>query len=153
MKRLHVHVSVPDIEQGVAFYSALFGNVPETRKDDYARWLLSEPAVNFAISTHCGETGLSHLGFQMDNDEEIKEVQSRLRDHHIQGFEENEAKCCYSLSNKYWTRDPAGIAWEQFHSMGVTEDFGAEPDLDNRNSSCACHSSSGSHRDQRHCCT
>lgn len=123
MSRLHVHISVDDIEQNVRFYSALFGNKPTVEKSDYVKWDLPEPAVNFAISKRGVQQGLDHVGIQADSDEELAVIQSRLEQAGIKGAEQRNAACCYARSNKYWTQDPQGIAWETFHSLDTIPTF------------------------------
>ena len=123
MNRLHVHISVDDIEKNIRFYSALFGNKPSVEKPDYAKWDLSEPAVNFAISKRGVKQGLDHVGIQADSDEELVVIQSRLEQAGIGGAEQRNAACCYARSNKYWTQDPQGIAWETFHSLDTIPAF------------------------------
>jgi len=138
MKRLHVHVSVPDLQKSIGFYNTLFGSEPAIIKPDYAKWMLDEPAVNFAISVGRGKSGLNHLGFQLDSDEEVDAIQERLADAHILGMEEKDADCCYANSNKYWAVDPAGIPWEQFHTMGELKTFGDGPSKELQASACGC---------------
>jgi catechol 2,3-dioxygenase-like lactoylglutathione lyase family enzyme len=123
MSRLHVHISVEDIDQNIRFYSALFGSDPSVIKADYAKWDLAEPAVNFAISKRGPETGLDHIGIQADNDTELTAIQSRLQQAGIAGHEQRDAACCYARSDKYWTQDPQGIAWESFHSLETIPTF------------------------------
>jgi catechol-2,3-dioxygenase len=123
MSRLHVHISVDDLEHNIRFYSALFGNAPSITKNDYAKWDLSEPAVNFAISKRGAKTGLDHVGIQSDSDEELAAIQSRLEQAGITGQEQHNAACCYARSNKYWTQDPQGIPWESFHSLDSIPTF------------------------------
>ena len=118
MKRLHVHVSVADIDKAIQFYNALFASKATVVKDDYAKWLLDDPAVNFAVSNHSKQLGLSHLGLQVDSDDQLEEISSRLSAAGIDGLAEEDAQCCYANSNKYWTKDPAQIPWENFHTMG-----------------------------------
>jgi catechol 2,3-dioxygenase-like lactoylglutathione lyase family enzyme len=117
MRRFHVHISVQDIQQSVGFYSALFGCPPTVVKDDYAKWMLDDPRVNFAISRRSSAVGINHLGLQFDSDREleahraqISALQQPLRDEHA-------APCCYSESDKHWINDPQGIAWEAFHTL------------------------------------
>lgn len=124
MKRLHVHVTVEEIEKGISFYNSLFAQDASVVKDDYAKWMLDEPAVNFAISTKCGKVGLNHLGFQVDSDEELNEIEDRLKNAELSGIKEENTSCCYAKSNKYWTRDPANIPWENFHSLDPVETDG-----------------------------
>ena len=116
MKRLHVHLGVADLDQSIAFYSALFGSEPSVKHGDYAKWMLDDPRVNFAISTRSGKIGLDHLGIQAENAEELAELEGRAKAAGAPVTEESCA-CCYMESDKYWTVDPAGIAWEQFHSL------------------------------------
>ena len=136
MNRLHVHISVDDIEQNIRFYSALFGNEPSVTKTDYAKWDLAEPAVNFAISKRGAKTGLDHVGIQADNDEDLTAIQSRLEQAGIAGREQRDAACCYARSDKYWTLDPQGIAWETFHSLETIPTFSGSEDAPAENSCC-----------------
>ncbi len=119
MKRFHVHVAVPDLAQSIRFYSTLFGAEPAVVKDDYAKWMLEDPRVNFAISRRGAASGIDHLGFQVESDAELGEIQSRLQEAGANGLEEKNASCCYARSDKYWTTDPSGIAWESFRSLGT----------------------------------
>ena len=128
MNRLHVHISVDDIEQNIRFYSALFGNEPSVTKTDYAKWDLAEPAVNFAISKRGAKTGLDHVGIQTDNDDDLTAIQARLEQAGIAGREQRNAACCYARSDKYWTQDPQGIAWETFHSLDTIPTFSCGDD-------------------------
>jgi len=124
MKRLHVHVAVDDLEQAVGFYAALFAAQPAVRKDDYAKWMLDDPRVNFAISTRGREAGLDHLGIQVESADELQEVYARMREAGRAVLEQGETTCCYAQSEKSWTDDPAGIAWEVFHTTGEATDYG-----------------------------
>jgi catechol 2,3-dioxygenase-like lactoylglutathione lyase family enzyme len=124
MKRLHVHVSVADITQSVGFYSALFAAKPAVVKSDYAKWMLEDPRVNFAISTRGREPGLDHLGIQVENTDELHEVYARLREAGGEVIEQGETACCYAKSEKSWIDDPAGIAWETFHTTGESTVYG-----------------------------
>jgi catechol 2,3-dioxygenase-like lactoylglutathione lyase family enzyme len=124
MKRLHVHVSVEDISHAVGFYSALFAAEPAVLKPDYAKWMLDDPRVNFAISTRGREPGLDHLGIQVENKDELHEVYGRLRDAGSPVREQGETACCYANSEKSWIDDPAGIAWETFHTTGESTTYG-----------------------------
>jgi catechol 2,3-dioxygenase-like lactoylglutathione lyase family enzyme len=124
MKRLHVHVSVSDISQSVGFYSALFAAQPVVVKPDYAKWLLDDPRVNFAISTRGREVGLDHLGIQVESPEELHDVYGRLRQAGGVILEQGETTCCYAKSEKSWIDDPAGIAWETFHTTGESVVYG-----------------------------
>ncbi len=126
MKRLHVHVSVHDLGQSIRFYSALFAAYPSVTKDDYAKWMLDDPRVNFAISTRGKKGGVDHLGIQAENSEELEELGSRLAQADVSTLAQKDAACCYAKSNKYWTMDPQGIAWESFHTLGTVPVFGEE---------------------------
>jgi predicted enzyme related to lactoylglutathione lyase len=124
MKRLHVHVAVDDIERSVGFYSALFAAQPAVLKPDYAKWMLDDPRVNFAISTRGRQPGLDHLGIQAETSDELKEIYTRL---HMAGgeiIEQGQTTCCYAKSEKSWIDDPSGIAWETFLTSGESTDYG-----------------------------
>ena len=110
MKRLHVHVSVADIATSVRFYQTLFAAEPAVLKPDYAKWMLEDPRLNFAISTHRQPTGVNHLGFQLDTDEELRSMRAQLEAADARMLEESEQPCCYARSDKYWVTDPSGIA-------------------------------------------
>ena len=114
MKRLHVHVAVDDIERSVGFYSALFAAQPAVLKPDYAKWMLDDPRVNFAISTRGRQPGLDHLGIQADNTDELKEIYARLHKAGGDVVEQGQTSCCYAKSEKSWIDDPSGIAWRPF---------------------------------------
>lgn len=118
MKRFHIHVSVSDLSESVRFYSELFGADPTVHKADYAKWMLDDPRVNFAVSTHRQPVGVNHLGFQVDTDEELRAMQTQLKAADARMIEEKEQPCCYARSDKYWVTDPTGIAWETFHTLG-----------------------------------
>jgi catechol 2,3-dioxygenase-like lactoylglutathione lyase family enzyme len=117
MKRLHIHLAVANLDESIRFYSTLFAAAPNVAKPDYAKWMLDDPRVNFAISTRGDAVGLNHLGVQVEAPEELTEMHSRLQ--HLQGdlTEEIGAACCYAKSDKYWSTDPQGIAWETFHTL------------------------------------
>ena len=117
MSRLHLHIAVNDLEQNIHFYSALFGAGPSVLKHDYAKWDLADPAVNFAISSRTDSSGLDHVGVQAENEEELKALQARLDAAGIAGKQQTGTACCYARSDKYWSLDPQGIAWEAFHSL------------------------------------
>ena len=124
MKRLHVHVSVEDLPHSIGFYSALFATEPSVVKSDYAKWMLEDPRVNFAISTRGRSPGLDHLGIQVENSDELQEVYARLRQAGGDVIEQGETTCCYAKSEKSWIDDPAGIAWETFHTTGESTVYG-----------------------------
>ena len=124
MKRLHVHVSVDDLSRSIGFYSALFASEPSVVKPDYAKWMLEDPRVNFAISTRGRSPGLDHLGIQVETRDELQEVYARLREAGGNVIEQGQTACCYAKSEKSWIDDPAGIAWETFHTTGESIDYG-----------------------------
>ncbi len=124
MKRLHVHVSVEDLQHSIGFYSALFAAEPAVVKPDYAKWMLEDPRVNFAISTRGRQPGLDHLGIQVESKDELHEVYARLHKAGGEVIEQGETACCYAKSEKSWIDDPAGIAWETFHTIGESIDYG-----------------------------
>lgn len=124
MKRLHVHVAVDDIAKSIPFYSALFAAQPSVIKTDYAKWMLEDPRVNFAISSRGREAGLDHLGIQVESKDELHEVYARLKQAGGAVLEQGETACCYAQSEKSWIDDPAGIAWETFHTTGESITYG-----------------------------
>ena len=126
MKRLHVHVAVHDLKQSIRFYSALFAAQPVVKKDDYAKWMLDDPRVNFAISTRGGKAGLDHLGIQAENADELEDLGSRLAQADVAITAQKGASCCYAKSDKYWTIDPQGIAWESFHTLDSVPVYGQD---------------------------
>jgi catechol 2,3-dioxygenase-like lactoylglutathione lyase family enzyme len=130
MKRLHVHVGVEDLSKSVAFYSTLFGTEPTVRKHDYAKWMLEDPRVNFAISTgqHAAK-GIEHLGIQVESTDELGEVYGRLRAADRPVLEEGATTCCYAKSEKSWIADPDGIVWEAFYTDGEATVYGESPEL------------------------
>jgi len=117
MKRFHVHAHVDDLKASVAFYSKLFAAEPTRLEGDYAKWMIDDPRINFAISTRGGTPGVDHLGFQTDSDEELAELKERARAADMAVLDEGETTCCYARSEKHWVTDPQGIAWEQFHTL------------------------------------
>jgi len=121
MKRMHLHVGVKNIDEAVRFYSAVFGAEPVKLKPDYAKWLLADPSVNFAVSTRSGTEGVNHLGIQVDDDGELEEIRGRLKQAELGTFDEGETTCCYSRSDKTWTLDPAGVRWEAYRNMADAE--------------------------------
>lgn len=126
MKRFHVHVAVDDLESNIRFYSALFGAQPSVTKDDYAKWMLDDPRVNFAISKRGDEPGVNHLGIQADSDEELLEMRNRASAADRPVLDQPGAACCYAASNKHWIQDPQGIAWEAFHTLADIPVFGGD---------------------------
>lgn len=125
MKRFHVHVAVDDLEANVRFYSKVFGSAPAVRKADYAKWMLEDPRVNFAISNRGAKAGVDHLGFQVDTDDELVALRRQVADAEIAAVDQPDATCCYARSDKYWIEDPQGIAWETYRTLGEAEIYGA----------------------------
>ncbi len=123
MSRLHVHIAVEDLDRNIRFYSAMFGTQPTVVKEDYAKWEVLDPAVNFAISARGKHTGLDHVGIQADNPQQLEDVQERLEAAGIAGREQTDVACCYARSDKYWSLDPQGIAWEAFHTLDSSPTF------------------------------
>jgi catechol 2,3-dioxygenase-like lactoylglutathione lyase family enzyme len=123
MKRFHVHVAVDDLAASIRFYNALFGAEPTVLKDDYAKWQIDDPRVNFAISQRGAAPGVDHLGIQTDSDDELDGLSARLDRAQIAGSSEREVACCYARSNKHWVTDPSGVAWETFHTLGSMPTF------------------------------
>ena len=126
MKRFHVHVAVHDLEQSIRFYSALFGAAPAVKKDDYAKWMLEDPRINFAISNRSPKTGVDHLGLQAEDGAELEDIGSRLAQADVSTRAQKGASCCYAKSDKYWTIDPQGVAWESFHTLDSIPLFGSD---------------------------
>ena len=125
MKRLHVHVGVNDLDRSIQFYSNLFAAAPTVTKSDYAKWMLDDPRVNFAISVRPAEaTGVRHLGIQVESQDELAEVYTRLEAADAPVFEEGQTTCCYAKSEKSWINDPQGVAWETFHTTGESTTYG-----------------------------
>ena len=124
MKRFHVNVSVADLGQSIDFYRTLFGAEPAVLKDDYAKWLLEDPRINFAISQSQSGQGINHIGLQADTLDELGEIQGRLREAGEMTFDQVDAECCYAKSDKTWVRDPDAVAWETFVTHGEITHFG-----------------------------
>jgi catechol 2,3-dioxygenase-like lactoylglutathione lyase family enzyme len=129
MKRMHLHVGVADLEQAVRFYATLFGAEPSVRKVDYAKWMLDDPRVNFAISTHTAAPGLDHVGIQADTSDELAEITARLKAADAGIFEQEATTCCYARSDKTWVEDPSGLRWETFHTHGEATTYGADASI------------------------
>jgi catechol 2,3-dioxygenase-like lactoylglutathione lyase family enzyme len=131
MKRLHVHVAVADIDRSIGFYSTLFSTPPSVVRPDYAKWMLEDPRVNFAISTHAAAApGIDHLGIQVEDEAELAQVQSRLDGAEGPVLNEGETVCCYHQSKKSWIGDPSGIRWEAFLTRGEATVYGSGPAAD-----------------------
>jgi len=125
MRRFHVHLGVSDLSASIRFYSDLFGMPPSVEKPDYAKWMLEDPRVNFAISHRSSRTGLNHLGLQAESAEELAAIRTQFAAADSEKvFDEPSVNCCYARGNKHWTRDPQGIAWEAFHTLDSVPVFG-----------------------------
>ncbi|MGJ7509919.1 ArsI/CadI family heavy metal resistance metalloenzyme [Variovorax sp. GT1P44] len=124
MKRFHVHAHVDDLKASIAFYSRLFAAEPTRVESDYAKWMLEDPRINFAISTRGDAVGVDHLGFQTDDADELAELKARAKNADMALLDQGETSCCYARSEKYWVTDPQGIAWEQFHTLDNIPVFG-----------------------------
>ena len=139
MKRFHVHVAVGNLAESVRFYSELFGMKPTVERPDYAKWMIADPRVNFAISSRGHRPGLNHLGFQAEDHVELAELAERAG--HAAGtavLKENEAQCCYAKGDKYWVLDPQGLAWEHFHTLGEIPIFGEDSGITQTGGQEAC---------------
>ncbi len=123
MKRFHVHVHVEDLAKNIAFYSAMFEQAPTRTEADYAKWMLSDPPVNFAISTRGNAPGVDHLGIQVDSPQELASLKASAAQADMTLRDEGQTTCCYARSDKYWLTDPQGIAWEQFHTLDTLPVF------------------------------
>jgi len=124
MKRMHVHVAVENLQRSINFYSALFATEPSVVKPDYAKWMLDDPRVNFAISTRGRQPGLDHLGIQAEDKNELNDIYTRLHRASDDVIEQGQTRCCYAQSEKSWIEDPAGISWEAFLTTGESTDYG-----------------------------
>jgi catechol 2,3-dioxygenase-like lactoylglutathione lyase family enzyme len=139
MKRLHVHMAVDNLDQSIRFYSTLFASEPTVVKSDYAKWMLEDPRVNFAISTHNGRaSGVDHLGIQVEDNGELHEVYARLKAADGPMLEEGMTTCCYAKSEKSWISDPAGVAWETFHTVGESTVYGVAAPREKMTETGAC---------------
>lgn len=136
MKRIHVHVSVEDVTASIRFYSTLFAAEPTVVKSDYAKWMLEDPRVNFAISKRGGETGVRHLGIQVEDGAELREVYERLSRAERPVLEEGKTTCCYAKSEKSWIEDPQRIKWETFLTVGEATTYGSDEPSTPRTAGC-----------------
>ena len=137
MKRFHIHIAVDNLDRNIRYYSSLFGSEPAVIKADYAKWMLDDPRINFAISKRGAKPGLNHLGLQADSAEELAEIHQRLQALQSNIVEQIDAACCYAKSDKYWVNDPQGIAWETFHTLDTIPVFG-ENDVPEQSGSGCC---------------
>jgi hypothetical protein len=139
LKRMHVHVSVENLSESIRFYSTMFGGAePAVRRDDYCKWELKDPAVNFAISQRGTKPGVDHLGIQVETDEELGEMNARFAAANLPVMEQTGTNCCYAKSDKAWTVDPQGVAWETFRTLETAPTYGQPRPASNLQSSAAC---------------
>jgi hypothetical protein len=124
MKRFHVHISVQDLDANVRFYSAVFRKPPTVLKPDYAKWMLDDPRVNFAISKRGLKPGIDHLGVQVESEAELTELRDQVAAAEIAALDQPNSECCYARSDKYWITDPQGVAWETFHTLDTVLVYG-----------------------------
>ncbi len=136
MKRFHVHAHVEDLQASIAFYTGLFGAQPTRVESDYAKWMLEDPRINFAISTRGGRPGVDHLGIQADTEEELAELHARTRAAGLAHLDVGQATCCYARSDKHWVTDPQGIAWEHFRTLEDIPVFGTPGPAAGQESAC-----------------
>ena len=136
MKRMHLHVSVPDLAGSIQFYQTLFGAAPSVVKGDYAKWMLADPRVNFAISTRGGAGAVDHVGIEVESAVELGELAGRLKAAGERTFDQAATTCCYAKSNKTWVNDPAGVRWETFFTFGEATNYGEDPVAEPAASSC-----------------
>ncbi|STY28362.1 Glyoxalase [Legionella wadsworthii] len=126
MKRFHIHIGVNNLADSIRFYNALFGSKPVKEKSDYAKWMLDDPRINFAISTRAGKHGVEHLGIQVDDAAELETLRKQFSEANISTHSDGETTCCYAKSEKSWVNDPNGIAWEAYHTMEDAQFFSGE---------------------------
>jgi catechol 2,3-dioxygenase-like lactoylglutathione lyase family enzyme len=126
MKRFHVHLAVDDLAANIRFYSTVFGVPPTVEKTDYAKWMLDDPRINFALSSRGMKPGVDHLGVQVESDEELAELRGNVARADIAALDQEGAACCYAKSDKYWVTDPQGIAWETFRTLDGIPTFGTD---------------------------
>lgn len=126
MKRMHVMLKVNDLSESIEFYQTLFGTKPTVEKEDYAKWMLEDPRVNFSISDRPGEKGIEHLGIQAEDELELEDLRTKIGRAHGLLREEGETTCCYANSDKTWITDPQGISWEAFYTFGESESYTAD---------------------------
>ncbi|MBI3594272.1 MAG: glyoxalase/bleomycin resistance/dioxygenase family protein [Nitrospirae bacterium] len=136
MKRFHAHISVENLSESIRFYSGLFNQRPTIEKPDYAKWMIDDPRINFAISQRGAEPGLDHLGIQVESNEELHEINQQMKTAALPVSEQLATTCCYAKSDKYWTLDPQGIAWEAFHNLETAPVYGNDFQQVNTDSAC-----------------
>jgi catechol 2,3-dioxygenase-like lactoylglutathione lyase family enzyme len=155
MRRFHVHLAVEDLAQSIAFYSKLFGE-PARTEADYAKWMIEDPRVNFAISTRGNAPGVNHLGIQVESADDLLSLRSQFEAAEITGVPEIDSSCCYAKSDKYWVTDPQGIAWETYHTLGSIPTYGGDSSAacgtSGNGSSCAPESTQAPRQAAAHAC-
>lgn len=153
MKRFHVHLHVSDLSASLAFYNKLFAAEPARVEADYAKWMLTDPPVNFAISTRASQPGLDHFGIQVDNADDLAALKAQAQAADMALLDEGETTCCYARSDKYWVTDPQGVAWEQFHTLGNIPTFNDGNSHQKQASSPACCAPNAIEHEAAACCT
>lgn len=138
MKRFHVHVAVADVQESIKFYSTFFNSAPTVEKEDYAKWMLDDPRINFAISNRGREPGLDHLGIQVDDGDALKEISARLQQAQQPILQQEQTTCCYAKADKTWVHDPQGIAWESFFTTGTATTYGEDTEFVAAQSTSSC---------------
>jgi hypothetical protein len=153
MKRFHVHVGVANLDKSISFYSSLFAAPPTVRKDDYAKWMIEDPRINFAISTRGGELGVNHLGLQADSADELAGIRAHFAAaDQASSQDEPGANCCYAKSDKHWVTDPQGIPWEGYHTLGEVRYFNSDNAEANADSACWTPAQMTAAASQASCC-
>jgi catechol-2,3-dioxygenase len=136
MKRMHLHVAVDDLAKSIHFYNTLFGSSPTVEKQDYAKWMLDDPHVNFAISQRGAKAGLDHIGIQVENEDELAEIKARLETADMDMLTQQGTTCCYAKSDKHWVQDPSGIAWETYRTLESAPTFNNATESQMTESAC-----------------
>lgn len=152
MKRMHLHVSVDDLSKSIAFYSTLFGAEPSVTKPDYAKWMLDDPRVNFAISAQGAAAGVDHVGIQVDDRDELATLAQRLKAAGETTFDEEATTCCYANSDKSWVNDPSGLRWETFYTFGEATSYGEDKSLTAAPAAQACCAPKVAQQPAKACC-
>jgi predicted enzyme related to lactoylglutathione lyase len=152
MKRFHVHVSVDNLSESIRFYSTLFATAPTVEKPDYAKWMLDDPRINFAISKRGTKPGVDHIGIQTENEEELLDLHNRMHDAGIEMLTQTGQACCYAESNKHWAVDPSGIAWETYHTLKDIPTFDCGPSNDDNVNAACCTPNKKENTNGQKCC-
>ena len=154
MKRFHVHLGVADLDQSIRFYSGLFGAPPTVHKDDYAKWMIDDPRVNFAISARGGDIGVNHLGLQADSADELTAIREQFAAADKASLQDEPGtNCCYANSDKHWVTDPQGIAWEGYHTLGEVRYFNGDHADPHAESACCAPAQATTAQPKASCCT